>query len=44
LNEIDIVTKQKIKEAVETFNKYTLAGLLYYIYSKYPEYRECKEK
>jgi DNA-binding MarR family transcriptional regulator len=44
LNEIDIITKQKIKEAVETFNKYTLAGLLYYIYNKYPEYRECKEK
>jgi len=40
-NELDIITKTKLNELIERFGKYTLAGLLHYIYSKYPE--ECKE-
>ena len=40
-NELDIITKTKLNELLERFGKYTLTGLLHYIYSKYPE--ECKE-
>jgi len=40
-NELDNVTKVKLNELIERFNKYTLAGLISYVYNKYPE--ECKE-
>ena len=40
-NPFNFITKVKLNELIETFGKYTFAGLLHYIYSKYPE--ECKE-
>jgi Mn-dependent DtxR family transcriptional regulator len=40
-NELDNVTKVKLNELIERFGKYTFAGLLRYVYEKYPE--ECKE-
>jgi DNA-binding MarR family transcriptional regulator len=39
-NELDNVTKVKLNELLETFSKYSFAGLIHYIYGKYPE--ECK--
>jgi len=40
-NELDNVTKVKLDELVKRFSRYTFAGLLHYVYEKYPE--ECKE-
>ena len=40
-NELDNLTKVKLDELVKRFSRYTFAGLLHYVYEKYPE--ECKE-
>jgi DNA-binding MarR family transcriptional regulator len=40
-NELDNLTKVKLDELVKRFSRYTFAGLISYVYNKYPD--ECKE-
>jgi len=43
-NELNNIIKVKLNEFIEIFEKYTLIGLLNYIYNKHPEESKRLEK